>query len=684
MLLPPLILGATIIFWGWQTNLWFLALPMALLYEISFLLNWRWHFKTAHFRQVSNLCTILLVVVLIYLWNKDGSLQFIFLFFQWLPLVCFPLVLAQAYSDSEGVDLRALLFLKEKPQDKSQAATIISLHYPFLAICLVSASAGNTRDIAFYIGMTTLLASALWYVRSRRSSAIAWIMIIFLATTVGFFGHTAIHHAHLSLEKKTLSWVRQFYRYHSSNPNQRNTAIGDIGAVKLTNKIVLRVKPSTENLEPKLLRRITYNNYSSGIWIAVNAEFQPLNLAANTVDFLPSNQEISPNTANSSISNRTNDEITIYRYLEEGKNLLNLPTGIQKINKLSVEEAAENQYGTVQVESKPRLASYRVVYNPSIINDSLPTQEDLEIPKNEIPTIKQIASQLNLKNKSQSEILDTVHKFFNTEFTYSLKLARQGHHKTPVSAFLLDNRSGHCEYFATAAALLLREAGIPTRYAIGYSVHEYSSLEKQFIVRGKNAHAWNLVYVDGAWQYFDATPSDWIEAESNMTSNPWLIGDILSLIGFKISQFSEFIQALSKTKSFWLVAIPLVIILLWWLLRRKNLNDLQLQRVINESTNYIATGTDSEIYLIEQALQKSQITRHNHESWQPFIARLQENNQLPSDLIDELTVIAKLHYRYRFDPQGISQAERAKLKSATDLWLAKYSQLIAEAISSKS
>ena len=668
MQLPPLILGATIIFWGWQTNLWLFALPMALLYEISAFLSWRWHFKTAHFRQVSNLCTILLVIVLIYLWNQDGSLQFIFLFFQWLPIVCYPLLLAQAYSSSAGINLRALLFLKDKPQTEPQPTKKINLHYPFFAICLISASASNTRDSAFYTGVVILSAIALWWVRSSRTSAIVWLVVLILSATLGFFGHVTLHNAHLAFEKRTRSWLRQFYHYHSSNPSKRSTAIGDIGALKLSNKIVLRVKPDSNNLEPKLLRRATYNNYVSGIWVAVKSEFQPLELTANTVNFLPSDQES---------ANNTKDRVTIYRYLEEGDNLLNLPAGIYNIANLSVTKAAKNQYRTVQVESeKAQLASYKVVYDSNLANDSAPVTEDLKIPKQELPAIDKIIKELDLANKSQSEILDTVYNFFNTEFTYSLQLARKGYYKTPLAAFLLDNRSGHCEYFATASGLILRRLGIPTRYAIGYSVHEYSSLEQQFIVRGKNAHAWNLVYVNGAWQQFDTTPISWIEIESDMTSDLVFIRDFFSWMGFKVSQFSEFVKALSKTRSFWLVVIPILLILLWWLLRRRDLNSLQLKRVAQDTVNYVLIGTDSEIYLIEEALQKSGLIRQDHESWYQLTARLQQEDKLPLELITELTAIIKLHYRYRFDPQGIDPAERTKLKLATESWLAKYNQLV--------
>ena len=82
--------------------------------------------------------------------------------------------------------------------------------------------------------------------------------------------------------------------------------------------------------------------------------------------------------------------------------------------------------------------------------DSSPTKNDLQIPPNEKAAIDRIVAELNLQGKSPTEILEAVALFFNTKFTYSLYLAQYGNHSTPLSAFLLDHRSGHCEYFATS------------------------------------------------------------------------------------------------------------------------------------------------------------------------------------------------------------------------------------------
>lgn len=668
MQLPRFFLGLVIIFWGWQTGLWWFALPMAVIYEAAFWLDWRWHFTTANFRQVSHFSSVILVAVLIYLWRSDdASLRLIFSFFQWLPAIAFPLLVAQAYSSSQGIDLQALLFFKDKPRTQFQKPSIINLHYPFLAICLIAASAGNTRDLAFYLGLVMFVAIALWLRRSARNSTVAWILVLLLAATTGFVGQVTLHQAHLSLEKKTIQWVRQFYRYHSGDPTQSSTAIGDLGSVKQSNRIRLRVKPDSGSIAPKLIRKATYNTYNAGMWFAKSSEFQPLESANNKVGFAAQNQLVKfPQSTRQS-------GLTIYQNLEAGANLISLPDGTTEIKNLPVETAERNQYGAVQTTNEETLfAAYQVNYERDRIYDSLPIEEDLAIPPAEVPALKQVLTELNLVGKSQTEIVEAVYNFFNREFSYSLDLVPFRNRITPLGAFLLEHRTGHCEYFATASALLLRAAGIPTRYAIGYSVHEYSSLEKQYVVRGKNAHAWNLVYLDGKWQELDPTPASWIAWENQRTSSLVKIKDFFSWLGFKLAQFNVLIKVWSQTAIFWLIVVPVLALLIWWLLSRRKMDGINLQRVVEDQQNFLLLGADSEIYAIEQALIASGLTRDRAESWQQWLSRLEKGRHVNSELLAELKQILELHYRYRFDPLGLNHQERKRLKIATDSWLANY------------
>ncbi|MBI3298330.1 MAG: DUF3488 domain-containing protein [Elusimicrobia bacterium] len=76
-----------------------------------------------------------------------------------------------------------------------------------------------------------------------------------------------------------------------------------------------------------------------------------------------------------------------------------------------------------------------------------------------------------------------------------------------LADFLFVSRSGNCEYFATAAAVLLRAAGVPTRLVAGFLADEWNEYGGFFDVRQGQAHAWIEAYVDGGWHPVDATPS---------------------------------------------------------------------------------------------------------------------------------------------------------------------------------
>ncbi|MCC0175725.1 transglutaminase domain-containing protein [Waterburya agarophytonicola K14] len=660
MNLIPFLLGATIIFWGWQTGFWLVAIPLAIICETARYINWRWDLTTADFRQTSHVCTVLLVGVLIYLLVSDRSLGLIFDFFQWLPVICAPLLIAQTYSTSDRVDLNALLFFKDKPQQKKRF--LLDLTYPYFAICILAASAANTRDLLFYGAAIVLIARVLMananVVKPKRYSTKTFIALFFLAAILGAGGHIGLHQFQLSLERNTAKFFYGFYRPHS-DPNQVSTAIGDIGSVKQSNKIVLRVKPSPQQIPPQLLRRAVYNKYSSGFWLAAKPNFTPLKSQKD---------ETTWTITNPSSKSR---QITVSENMDENDTLLKLPNGSRSIAGVTAEKIEQNQYGTIQIYSDASFLSYQIDYDPDLSTDSPPTPEDLKVLDSEKPAIKEIVTQLDLNHKTPLDILTAVSNFFNTEFDYSLELARQGNNKTPLSAFLLQHRSGHCEYFATATALLLREVGIPTRYVVGYSVNELSSLEKQYVVRSRNAHAWTQVYINDKWQTFDTTPASWIAWENRNTSSWQTVKDVFSWITFTLLQTIALFKTIGKTNYLWLLAIPLIVILIREFTNKGQKRRLIVQEINQKNRHELAVGIDSELFLIESELNKLGLKRDRAETWQDWLIRLQ-NTPETFDTIEDLSSIIELHYRYRFDPLGIDSQTRAKLRSDCQEWLAKH------------
>ncbi len=121
------------------------------------------------------------------------------------------------------------------------------------------------------------------------------------------------------------------------------------------------------------------------------------------------------------------------------------------------------------------------------------------------PRVAELANTLTADAASNYEKAEAIGSHFFTDFQYTLDLPPVD--GEPVEAFLFDTRRGHCEYFATAAAVLLRTQGVPTRVVNGFLGGSWNDLGGYFTVRQGDAHAWIEVYVpELGWVPYDPTP----------------------------------------------------------------------------------------------------------------------------------------------------------------------------------
>ncbi|HVH86285.1 MAG TPA: DUF3488 and transglutaminase-like domain-containing protein [Terriglobales bacterium] len=100
-----------------------------------------------------------------------------------------------------------------------------------------------------------------------------------------------------------------------------------------------------------------------------------------------------------------------------------------------------------------------------------------------------------------------IENYLLTSFKYTLQLPPVAP-KDPVANFLFDRKMGHCEYFASSMAVMLRTLGIPSRVVNGFHGGEYNDVTGSYIIRAKDAHSWVEAYVKGyGWHTFDPTPA---------------------------------------------------------------------------------------------------------------------------------------------------------------------------------
>jgi transglutaminase-like putative cysteine protease len=656
---PPVLIGAAILFWGFEVGQLVPAACMAVAVEASRWITYRWDFKEADFRRVSTLCTLALFSTALYRFLTGWFNHSTWMILKWFPAFLLPLLLAQAYSSFGRINLSAL-FLRRKTQIRANQSKhrYFDLSYIYLAICIFAAGFANTRDALFYFGMLGLAGWALWSYRSRKSSPAVWIALILVAAAAGYLGQMGLSRLQTVVEQKAINW----YSKPSEGSYRKYTQIGEILDEKLSGRIVFRVRTGGIGERSLLLREATYDAFRSNpsIWSVSRKNFTRLQKSTNPASW---------HLATGSGDSRT---CAIAQYLESEDTLLKLPNGAFQIDGLEVDKVEKNDFGAVKVLGDG-LMTYHIRYGLGSPLISAPGAHDLNIPKRESKIIERIANQLNLHSLPPSEILKKIKTYFTTQFTYSLKQKSKQKNSTPIVNFLSNTRSGHCEFFATATVLLLRQAGIPARYARGYSVDPSDTMDGWSLVRSRHAHAWAVAYVDDAWTNLDTTPGTWQEIEREQEPH-WKkywqkIKDFVSGLMFRFAQWRQEMRAGGYLKHFPLLLLLLFLWPAWRIiaiflkrqkLRKTALPDGQKARP--------TAGADSAFYRIEQHLNALGLRRYSWETLSVWLNRI-ERTDGPTVSLDIPRKSLALHYRYRFDPRGLSASEKSQMASMISTWI---------------
>jgi hypothetical protein len=114
---------------------------------------------------------------------------------------------------------------------------------------------------------------------------------------------------------------------------------------------------------------------------------------------------------------------------------------------------------------------------------------------------------LNARAHNRYDAAKAIEAELRNNFGYSVRMRASG--PDPLSDFLFNIRAGHCEYFSTAMAVMLRTQGVPTRVVNGFLPGEYNEAAGAYTVRQSDAHSWVEVYFPEtkSWITFDPTPA---------------------------------------------------------------------------------------------------------------------------------------------------------------------------------
>jgi len=655
LLVPPWLLGAGVLFWAALAGVWPLGLALALAIEAPRLARWRLHLEALQWNRVADLCTALLILIVAYAWTSGGPRPVVVRAFQWLPLAFLPLALAQAWSDERRVALSALFIsMRRASTEERRHIPSIDLGWLFLAILLVGGAAANQRTPGVYYGGLVILTGwALLSSRSRRYRLRSWLAALSLAALLGYAGAQGLATMQNMLEDALSDFFAGMA--DRGDPLRSITAMGSIGELKRSGRIALRVFPD-DSEPPALLAQATYNAYFNNVWLARSQGSGALAPGQDGATWRLA--EIPP-------SGTQVRSLRIVRELEDGSALLPLPAGSFRIARLPAEELRRSRLGSAQLRMPAARADYDVFYAPDAPDRGAPADDDLFIPASARAAVESAYKEAGLAALAPQSRAAHLQDWLRANFRYATyRSAPTDASKDALSGFLLDTRAGHCEFFASATVLLLRRAGIPARYATGYAVHEWSNLEGAWVARARDAHAWALLWQDGAWRELDTTPPNWLESEADVLT-PWRrLADLGSWANYRLAQLRS-----GEGGAAWILAVGGALAL--WLAWRIGLRRRNASLGGQPARAAPASGMDSPWFDIEARLRQLGLERATDETAREHAERVARTHP---EFAQDLNALAALHYRYRFDP-ATDETERAalrvRMREAVTRWLAR-------------
>lgn len=697
---PPLLLLATLLFWGWLSDLLIVGAVMGTLLELSRFVKFRWELDDTDFNRIWSFCVVLNLVLIGYVFtNNDAggpggntinnaaksSVLTAIRFLRWLPMTTFPFMFAQAFNERPSVPLTAISLVlrwRRRHGDRAFAGRYLEISHSYFFVCLFSAGVHtNTGGQIYFWGQFVLLAWALWFVRSKQFGVIPWLVALVAVLALGLGEMAGLNRAQGIIQNFSDQLISYLIRQRT-DPLQSMTSMGRIGRLKLSAKIVIRLEPRQPGDAPEYLREASYRNYAAQkmTWFA----------GGGTKEFAPLVVEADETTWNLLPGKKTSASVNIACYLNDWsrdlaapEGLLPLPAGCARLENVPPYMVLKaNPNGAVLAAGRG-LLMFDAPYGHGVTLDSPPDADttnryDLTVPTNEIPALQQVIAEMQLPaNAGEAEKRRRVENFFQTQFTYSTWQGmdkRASSEASPLTKFLLTSRSGHCEYFASSTVLLLRQMNIPARYAVGYSVHETRGTG--FVVRERDAHAWCLAWNQATktWEDFDTTPASWIKVESERTAGEEWFADLKSWITFQFAKF-RWRQAHLQQYIFWSL-IPVLLVLLYFIIFRRR-GKLR-SGVKNKNLTAVPwPGLDSEFYQLEKKLAARGAPRQPGEAMADWLEGALTEPGL-RDLRSSVRELLRLHHGHRFDPSGLGAAERQQLKLEVAACLEKISAIILE------
>lgn len=313
-----------------------------------------------------------------------------------------------------------------------------------------------------------------------------------------------------------------------------NVRLGQIGRIQQSDAVVMRVRLERQGIERSAIRwrGVALDTFDNQSWSKSNSSQEAR--AKGERDMI----QVDYATGRDSLALQT-------FYLEplDSPVIFGMPRPVGVQGNFPV--IYRDKFRSLSFQRPFERTSYRMISDiavptPSELRADLASYTDdefsyLELPADIDPRIAELTGRIVQNRSNRYDVATAVESYLQNNFGYTLEQKAGG--SQPLSDFLFNIKEGHCEYFSTALAVMLRTQGIATRVVNGFQRGEYNETADVYVVRQKNAHSWVEVYFPGekAWVPFDGTPYAGRESTAGA-------------VGFT-SRINQYMQAL---EAFWI------------------------------------------------------------------------------------------------------------------------------------
>jgi len=298
--------------------------------------------------------------------------------------------------------------------------------------------------------------------------------------------------------------------------------LGQIGQIQQSNAVVMHVQIDGDTLGQYELRwrGVSLSEFDGHAWSNPHQQIV-LDRQAGSSFEVPSfgtripAQRAAPGTA---VASNARDKIIHYRVLMEpiGTNVFFLAPWAQTVKGDFRNLAVDPGSAVYDLDIQHPISRYEADSDistpaPDQLRKAVRTYPPqvgayLHLPALD-PRIPSLAAEITKSASNNYDRAAKMEAYLKTRYGYTLQLPRTPV-RDPLANFLFERKQGHCEYFASSMAVMLRTLGIPSRVVNGFRSDEFNDLTGNYVVRAKDAHAWVEAFFPGyGWQTFDPTPA---------------------------------------------------------------------------------------------------------------------------------------------------------------------------------